>query len=104
TGALLSALQGFVSTNVPLETQTAWAEELASGTQITVHATTGPFTGGIDDEAGGLWLVTPDEQGWASQMAAIEPGQDPSEAAAAYSAELESPLAPVSTVATVSLG
>ncbi|WP_449314735.1 LCP family protein [Rubneribacter sp.] len=104
TGALLSALQGFVSTNVPLETQTAWAEELASGTQITVHATTGPFTGGIDDEAGGLWLVTPDEQGWASLMAAIEAGQDPSEAAAAYSAELESPLAPVSTVATVSLG
>ena len=52
TGALLTLLQGFVETNVPLDDQLAWADELASGDEITVHSTTGPYYGDFLEEAG----------------------------------------------------
>ena len=43
TGALLTLLQGFVETNVPLDDQLAWADELASGDEITVHSSHRPL-------------------------------------------------------------
>ena len=103
TGALLTALQGFASTNVPLETQTEWAAQLSDGDQITVHATSGPYTGGIDAETQ-LWLVTPDPANWQLVMAAVDAGEDPAPAAATYTAATESPIAPVSTTTVIPLG
>lgn len=103
TGALLQALQGSVTTNIPVDTQVAWANELAAGTDaITVRTTTGPFTGGIE-ETSQLWLVTPDPDSWTLLMQAIDAGKDPAPIAAAYSAGLESPIAPVSTTVEIPL-
>ena len=70
TGALLTLLQGFVETNVPLDDQLAWADELASGDEITVHSTTGPYYGDFLEEAGGLWLVPESREEWKAVMKA----------------------------------
>lgn len=102
TKTLLGALQGFVATNVSLETQSLWADELVDGSQITVHATSGPYAGGIDEETQ-LWLVTPDPENWKALMDAVDAGRDPAQATAAYAAASESPRAPVSTSATIAL-
>lgn len=39
---------------------------------------TGPYAGGIDNSAGGLWLAARDEAVWAQLIDAVENGEDPS--------------------------
>lgn len=102
TPDLLASLQGFASTNIPLETQQAWARELADAPALTVYTTSGPFTGDID-AASGLWLVTPNVPGWQLLMAAVAAGDDPTAAASTYAAALESSIAPVSAQTTIPL-
>lgn len=38
---------------------------------------TGPYSGDIDDSAGGIWLATRDEETWAKLISAVENGEDP---------------------------
>ena len=104
TGALLTLLQGFVETNVPLDDQLAWADELASGDEITVHSTTGPYYGDFLEEAGGLWLVPESREEWKAVMKAVDAGEDPAPAVSVWSAETESPEAPVSVTTVIDLG
>lgn len=101
TGTLLTALQGFISTNIPLESQISWCEWLTTDTNsITVYGTTGPFEGGLDESVN-LWLVTPNPDGWALVMAAVNAGEDPSAAASTYCQALASSVAPVSETSTI---
>ena len=104
TGALLTLLQGFVETNVPLDDQLAWADELASGDEITVHSTTGPYYGDFLEEAGGLWLVPESREEWKAVMKAVDAGEDPAPAVSVWSPETESPEAPVSVTTVIDLG
>lgn len=81
---LISSLQGYVQTNIPLEDQTTWIKVLGSSGSFKVVGTTGPFVGGIDDTADGLWLVYEDPEGWANLMKAIESGGDLNAATQTY--------------------
>lgn len=103
TGALLTLLQGFATTNVPLDDQLAWADELASGDEITVYGTTGPYYGDFLEEIGGLWLVPESPEEWKALMKAVDAGEDPAPAVSVWSAETESPEAPVSTTTVIDL-
>ncbi len=103
TGDLLALLQGFVTTNVSLADQQAWAEELASGDQITVYGTTGPYYGDFLEELDGLWLVPESPEEWKDLMDAVDAGKDPAPVVSVWSAETESPLAPVSTTTVIDL-
>lgn len=103
TGALLTLLQGFVTTNVPLDDQLAWADELASGDEITVYGTTGPYYGDFLEELGGLWLVPESPEEWKALMDAVDAGEDPAPAVSVWSADTESPEAPVSTTTVIEL-
>ena len=71
---LFKAFQGNIKTNIPFEDQVAWAKALGSNGSFEVIGTTGPFEGDIDET--GLWLVTPDPNGWANLMDAVENGGD----------------------------
>ena len=62
---------------MPLDDQLAWADELASGDEITVHSTTGPYYGDFLEEAGGLWLVPESREEWKAVMKAVDAGEDP---------------------------
>ena len=103
TGALLELLQGFVDTNVALDDQLAWADELASGDEITVYGTSGPYIGDFLEEHGGLWLVPERPEEWKALMDAVDGGEDPASVVAVWSAETESPEAPVSTATVIDL-
>lgn len=103
TGALLTLLQGFMDTNVPLEDQLAWADELASGDEITVYGTTGPYYGDFIEELGGLWLVPERPEEWKALMDAVDAGEDPAPVVEVWSAETESPEAPVNTATVIEL-
>lgn len=72
---LFKAFQGNIETNIPFDEQVAWAKALGSKGSIEVIGTTGPFEGDIDSDTS-LWLVTPDPNGWANLMAAVENGGD----------------------------
>ena len=67
--------QDAIETDIPLETQIAWAEKLGSQGSFKVVGTTGPFRGDIDPDTE-LWLVTPDPDGWAALKDAVENGGD----------------------------
>lgn len=103
TGALLTLLQGFVTTNVPLDDQLAWADELASGDEITVYGTTGPYYGDFIEELGGVWLVPESPEEWKALMDAVDAGENPAPAVSVWSADTESPEAPVSTTTVIDL-
>ena len=89
---------------MPLDDQLAWADELASGDEITVHSTTGPYYGDFLEEAGGLWLVPESREEWKAVMKAVDAGEDPAPAVSVWSAETESPEAPVSVTTVIDLG
>lgn len=72
---LFKAFQGDIVTNIPFEEQVAWAKALGSKGSFEVIGTTGPFEGDIDPDTN-LWLVTPDPNGWANLMYAVENGGD----------------------------
>ncbi|MBQ2681793.1 MAG: LCP family protein [Eggerthellaceae bacterium] len=72
---LFKSFQGFIETNISAEEQVAWAKALGSNGSIEVVGTTGPFRGDMDPDTN-LWLVTPDPNGWANLMDAIENGGD----------------------------
>lgn len=72
----IRSLQGYVQTNIPADELAAWIKSLGSNGAFRVVGTTGPFVGGIDDTADGLWLVYEDPEGWASLMSAVEGGGD----------------------------
>ena len=74
--SLVQGLQGLVETNIPADEQAAWIKALGSDGSFRVVGTTGPFVGGIDDTADGLWLVYEDPEGWANLMAAVQSGGD----------------------------
>lgn len=103
TGALLTLMQGFVSTNVPLDDQIAWANELASSDKITVYGTSGPYYGDFIEKLGGVWLVPESPAEWKALMDAVDAGKDPAAAVSVWSAETESPEAPVSTTTIIDL-
>ena len=102
-GDVLSALQGSITTNIPVDTQVAWAQALAKDAgEITVYGTSGPFDGDIDEESQ-LFLVTLDPQNWKNLMAAVDSGQDPTAATEVYAAGFESPKAPIAQTFKISL-
>ena len=102
-GDVLSALQGSITTNIPVDTQVAWAQALAKDAgEIAVYGTSGPFDGDIDEESQ-LFLVTLDTQNWKNLMAAVDSGQDPTAATEVYAAELESPKAPIAQTFKIAL-
>lgn len=68
---LFKSFQGFIETNIPVDDQIAWAKSLGSNGSFEVIGTTGPFYGDIDPDSA-LWLVTPDPDGWAALMDAVE--------------------------------
>ena len=72
---LFKLFQGDIQTNIPFDEQVAWAKTLGSNGSFEVIGTTGPFEGDIDPDTG-LWLVTPDPNGWANLMNAVENGGD----------------------------
>ena len=102
-GDVLSALQGSITTNIPVDTQVAWAQALAKdASEITVYGTSGPFDGDIDEESQ-LFLVTLDPQNWKNLMSAVDTGQDPTAATEVYAAGLESPKAPIAQTFKIAL-
>ena len=68
---LFKGFQGFIETNMPVDEQIAWAKSLGSKGSFDVIGTTGPFDGSLDADTE-LWLVTPDPDGWAALMDAVE--------------------------------
>ena len=72
---LFSSFQSVIETNIPFDEQVAWAQALGSNGSFQVVGTTGPFEGDIDPDTN-LWLVTPDPNGWANLMDAVENGGD----------------------------
>ena len=102
-GDVLSALQGSITTNIPVDAQVAWAQALVKdASEITVYGTSGPFDGDIDGESQ-LFLVTLDPQNWKNLMAAVDAGQDPTAATEVYAAGLESPKAPIAQTFKIAL-
>lgn len=102
-GNVLEALQGSITTNIPVDTQVAWAKALAKdASEITVYGTSGPFDGDIDEESQ-LFLVTLDPQNWKNLMSAVDAGQDPTAATEVYAAGLESPKAPIAQTFKIAL-
>lgn len=73
---LVNSLQGYVESNIPADEQAAWIKALGSNGSFRVIGTTGPFVGGIDYSADGLWLVYEDPEGWATLMNAVQNGGD----------------------------
>lgn len=48
---------------------------------MKMYSCTGPSDGGINEEAGGLWMCYEDPEGWAELMAVVDAGEDPSKIA-----------------------
>ena len=82
-----------METNVPLDDQLAWADELASGDEITVHSTTGPYYGDFLEEAA-AYGSCPKAARNGKRHEAVDAGEDPAPAVSVWSAETESPEAP----------
>ena len=76
---LFNAFQGNIKSNIPVDAQINWAKALGSTGEIKVIGTTGPYNGGIDEEAGGQWLVLTDREGWKGVMAAVNANASPDE-------------------------
>lgn len=72
---VLRSYQGNVKTNIPLETQIAWAKKLGETGAIEVVGTTGPFLGDVADGEE-IWLVQTDAEGWAAISDAVTNGGD----------------------------
>ncbi len=73
---LFTLLQGFITTNIPLDAQIDWANTLAETGKVVVRGTTGPFVGGVDEEANGQVLVYADPDGWRALMEAMNANGD----------------------------
>lgn len=80
---LVQQLSACVSTNMSMQDLTSLALDFAQAPSMTLYTCTGPYQGDIDADTG-LWLCYENPEGWASLMAAVEAGDDPSSAATTY--------------------
>ena len=100
---LFKLFKDSVETNMTLDEMTAWAKALGSTGKIEVIGTTGPFRG-ADDADTDLWLVTPDPQGWANLMAAVESDGSVYEATNTYLYSVFPAPTPATTVTEITVG
>lgn len=78
TPACVSTLLANTKTDYPEgELAMTVADFVAHREEVTIYSCTGPYAGGENIQAGGLWVVTPDPEGWQSLMAVVEAGEDP---------------------------
>lgn len=64
-------------TNWPVEDLLSMVADFAAHAEkITISSGTGPYEGGIDENAGGQWLAVRDEATWKKVIAAAEEGSD----------------------------
>ena len=74
----IDALIENTKTNWPLEDMTGLILDfIANSYRVKFVSGSGPYAGGIDNSAGGLWLVPRDEAKWRELMQLIESGGDP---------------------------
>lgn len=73
---VVQQLSTCVSTSMGMNTLTSLALDFAQADTTTLYTCTGPTAGALD-EATGLWLCYPNEDGWQKIMAAVESGEDP---------------------------
>lgn len=75
--AHVQTLIGNVKTNWPAEDLASMVADFAENAdKLTIKSGTGPYAGGIVEEAGGQWLATRDEATWKKVIAAAEKGDD----------------------------
>lgn len=80
---VLRSYQGNVKTNIPLETQIAFAKQLGETGTIEVVGTSGPFLGDVA-EGEDIWLVQTDAEGWTALSDAVTNGGDLNVAISTY--------------------
>lgn len=74
----IATFMGIVKTDFNSADLTTLVNDFAANSgKITIYSGTGPYAGGIDDSAGGLWLVTEDPTTWKNVMSAVDAGKDP---------------------------
>lgn len=101
---ILATLLPSVTTNIPAETITEWAADLASADAITVYGTSGPVDGGILEEFGGAWLIPYDEGKWSALMDVVDAGGDPATVDAQFEENVQPDIAPINTKRVIDLG
>lgn len=100
----LTKFQNLVETDIPLEQQIAWAKKLGETGSIKVLGVTGPYNGTQQDDAGGMWLVNSDPEGWSSLVDAIAADGDLSAAVDTYEYHEMPGGLPNSTETTIKVG
>ena len=76
--AALSALTQHSKTNWPADGMKATVKNFIDhASDISIRSGTGPYAGGPDDSAGGLWLTTRDENTWRTLIDVVNKGGDP---------------------------
>lgn len=72
------ALLAYSDTNWPKENLLALAADFSEhSSSIHFYSGTGPYEGGIDESAGGLWMATRDEETWHKLIQTVDEGGDP---------------------------
>ncbi len=70
---------GFVGTDMRTGDIISLAMAFSGGSgSMTVYSASGPSSGAINEESGGLWLCYENPEGWAKLMKAVDAGEDPS--------------------------
>lgn len=76
--AHVQALMSNVDTNWPADDLAKTVADFAANAdKIAFVSGTGPYSGDIDEAAGGIWLATRDEAAWKQVIQAVEAGEDP---------------------------
>ena len=70
---------GFVGTDMRTGDILSLATAFAGGSgSMTVYSASGPSSGAINEESGGLWLCYENPEGWSKLMKVVDAGEDPS--------------------------